>query len=104
MVIFLNIIYILIISICCVTRYKNTCNCNDDKNKYTDIIQILILGIGLYYITGLNIIFKLIGLLFLSIPIRIFLQYIFNKFIYKEKETEENEKCKDCNSYEKWEK
>ena len=90
-----NILYIILILVCCIARYKNTCKCNEDNKKITDIIQILIVSIGSYYLIGIYYIFKFIGLLLVSFILRNILELIFVK---KEKE-KTGDNCDDCNPY-----
>lgn len=90
-----NILYVILILICCIARYKNTCKCNEDNKKITDIIQIIIVSIGSYYLIGIYYIFKFIGLLLVSFILRNILELIFVK---KEKE-KVDDNCDDCNPY-----
>ena len=62
------------------------------------------LGLGIYYLISIKVIFQIVLLLIISVFLKEIINFITRKIFYKEKETEENEKCKDCNSYEKWEK
>ena len=62
------------------------------------------LGLGIYYLISIKVIFQIVLLLIISVFLKEIINFITRKIFYKEKETEESEKCKDCNSYEKWEK
>lgn len=92
-----NILYIILILVCCIARYKNTCKCNEDNKKITDIVQIIIVGIGSYYLIGVYSIFKFIGLLLISFIIRNILELIFVK--EKEQKEKKGDDCDDCNPY-----
>ena len=92
-----NFLYIILILICCIARYKNTCKCNEDNKKITDIIQILIVSIVSYYLIGVYSIFKFIGLLLISFIIRNILELIFVKEKKQKEKTSDN--CDDCNPY-----
>lgn len=92
-----NTLYIILILVCCIARYKNTCKCNEDNKKITDIIQIIIVGIGSYYLIGVYSIFKFIGLLLISFVIRNILELIFVKG--KEQKEKTGDNCDDCNPY-----
>lgn len=95
----LSIIYAFIIIIACIARYRNICKCNDDKKRITDIIQILIFCIGLYYIIGINNIFKIIILLIISIIIRNILEFIFLRNKKINNDESKGDGCDDCNPY-----
>jgi len=101
---FLKILYFVIIVFMLIVRLKNVCEKNEKSETIGDIIQILILGLGIYYLINIKIIFQIILLLIVSIFLKEIVNFIIKKIFYKEKEIEKEEKCKDCNSYEKWEK
>lgn len=101
---FLKILYFVIIIFMLIVRLKNVCEKNEKSETIGDIIQILILGLGIYYLINIKIIFQIILLLIVSIFLKEIVNFIIKKIFYKEKEIEKEEKCKDCNSYEKWEK
>lgn len=101
---FLKILYFVIIVFMLIVRLKNVCEKNEKSETIGDLIQILILGLGIYYLINIKIIFQIILLLIVSIFLKEIVNFIIKKIFYKEKEIEKEEKCKDCNSYEKWEK
>ena len=101
---FLKILYFVIIVFMLLVRLKNVCEKNEKSETIGDIIQILILGLGIYYLINIKIIFQIILLLIVSVFLKGIINFIIKKIFYKEKEIEKDEKCKDCNSYEKWEK
>ena len=101
---FLKILYFVIIIFMLITRIKNVCEKNEKNETIGDIIQILILGLGIYYLINIKIIFQIILLLIVSVFLKGIINFIIKKIFYKEKNIEKEEKCKDCNSYEKWEK
>lgn len=94
-----NILYIILILVCCIARYKNTCKCNEDNKKITDIIQILIMSIGSYFLISVYSIFKFIGLLLISFIIRNILELIFVKNKKEEQKEKVDDNCDDCNPY-----
>lgn len=101
---FLKILYFVIIVFMLIVRLKNVCEKNEKSETIGDIVQILILGLGIYYLINIKIIFQIVLLLIISVFLKEIINFITKKIFFKEKKTEENEKCKDCNSYEKWEK
>lgn len=101
---FLKILYFVIIVFMIFARLKNVCEKNEKYETIGDIFQILMLGLGTYYLISIKVIFQIVLLLIISVFLKEIINFITMKIFYKEKETEENEKCKDCNSYEKWEK
>ena len=92
---FLKILYFVIIVFMIFARLKNVCEKNE---KYETI------GLGIYYLISIKVIFQIVLLLIISVFLKEIINFITRKIFYKEKEEEGNEKCKDCNSYEKWEK
>lgn len=100
---FLKILYFVIIVFMLIVRLKNVCEKNEKSETIGDIIQILILGLGIYYLINIKIIFQIILLLIVSVFLKGIINFIIKKIFYKEKEIKKEEKCKDCNSYEKWE-
>ncbi len=100
---FLKILYFVIIVFMLIARLKNVCEKNEKSETIGDIIQILILGLGIYYLIDIKIIFQIILLLIVSVFLKGIINFIIKKIFYKEKEIKKEEKCKDCNSYEKWE-
>ena len=100
---FLKILYFVIIVFMLIVRLKNVCEKNEKSETIGDIIQILILGLGTYYLINIKIIFQIILLLIVSVFLKGIINFIIKKIFYKEKEIKKEEKCKDCNSYEKWE-
>lgn len=100
---FLKILYFVIIVFMLIIRLKNVCEKNEKSETIGDIIQILILGLGIYYLINIKIIFQIILLLIVSVFLKGIINFIIKKIFYKEKEIKKEEKCKDCNSYEKWE-
>lgn len=100
---FLKILYFVIIVFMLIFRLKNVCEKNEKNETVGDIIQILILGLGIYYLINIKIIFQIILLLIVSVFLKGIINFIIKKIFYKEKEIKKEEKCKDCNSYEKWE-
>ena len=46
---FLKILYFVIIVFMLIARLKNVCEKNEKSETIGDIIQILILGLGIYY-------------------------------------------------------
>ena len=96
---FLKILYFVII-----IRLKNVCEKNEKYETIGDVFQILMLGLGIYYLISIKVIFQIVLLLIISVFLKEIINFITKKIFFKEKEAEENEKCKDCNSYEKWEK
>lgn len=100
---FLKILYFVIIVFMLIVRLKNVCEKNEKSETIGDIIQILILGLGIYYLIDIKIIFQIILLLIVSVFLKGIINFIIKKIFYKEKEIKKEEKCKDCNSYEKWE-
>ncbi|WP_336007111.1 hypothetical protein [Fusobacterium polymorphum] len=100
---FLKILYFVIIVFMLIVRLKNVCEKNEKNETVGDIIQILILGLGIYYLINIKIIFQIILLLIVSVFLKGIINFIIKKIFYKEKEIKKEEKCKDCNSYEKWE-
>lgn len=100
---FLKILYFVIIVFMLIARLKNVCEKNEKSETIGDIIQILILGLGIYYLINIKIIFQIILLLIVSVFLKGIINFIIKKIFYKEKEIKKEEKCKDCNSYEKWE-
>lgn len=100
---FLKILYFVIIVFMLIVRLKNVCKKNEKNETVGDIIQILILGLGIYYLINIKIIFQIILLLIVSVFLKGIINFIIKKIFYKEKEIKKEEKCKDCNSYEKWE-
>lgn len=100
---FLKILYFVIIIFMLIARLKNVCEKNEKSETIGDIIQILILGLGIYYLINIKIIFQIILLLIVSVFLKGIINFIIKKIFYKEKEIKKEEKCKDCNSYEKWE-
>ena len=100
---FLKILYFVIIVFMIFARLKNVCEKNEKYETIGDAFQILMLGLGTYYLISIKVIFQIV-LLIISVFLKEIINFITRKIFYKEKETEENEKCKDCNSYEKWEK
>lgn len=100
---FLKILYFVIIVFMLIARLKNVCEKNEKSETIGDIIQILILGLGIYYLINIKIIFQIILLLIISVFLKGIINFIIKKIFYKEKEIKKEEKCKDCNSYEKWE-
>ena len=101
---FLKILYFVIIVFMIFARLKNVCEKNEKYETAGDIFQILMLGLGTYYLISIKVIFQIVLLLIISVFLKEIINFITRKIFYKEKEVEENEKCKDCNSYEKWEK
>lgn len=101
---FLKILYFVIIVFMLITRLKNVCEKNEKSETVGDIIQILILGLGIYYLINIKIIFQIILLLIVSVFLKGIINFIIKKIFYKKKETNKDENCKNCNSYEKWEK
>ena len=105
----LNIIllslYVIIIFVCIIARIKNICEKNEDTEKIGDIIQILILGSGTYYIIGIINIYKILIVLIISFIIANTINFIFKK-IKKKKNIQNNKtdkkNCKDCNPYTRW--
>ena len=100
---FLKILYFVIIVFMLIARLKNVCEKNEKSETIGDIIQILILGLGIYYLIDIKIILQIILLLIVSVFLKGIINFIIKKIFYKEKEIKKEEKCKDCNSYEKWE-
>ena len=100
---FLKILYFVIIVFMLIARLKNVCEKNEKSETIGDITQILILGLGIYYLINIKIIFQIILLLIVSVFLKGIINFIIKKIFYKEKEIKKEEKCKDCNSYEKWE-
>ena len=100
---FLKILYFVIIVFMLIVRLKNVCEKNEKNETVGDIIQILILGLAIYYLINIKIIFQIILLLIVSVFLKGIINFIIKKIFYKEKEIKKEEKCKDCNSYEKWE-
>ena len=100
---FLKILYFVIIIFMLIARLKNVCEKNEKSETIGNIVQILILGLGIYYLINIKIIFQIILLLIVSVFLKGIINFIIKKIFYKEKEIEKEEKCKDCNSYEKWE-
>lgn len=100
---FLKILYFVIIVFMLIARLKNVCEKNEKSETIGDIIQILILGLGIYYLINIKTIFQIILLLIVSVFLKGIINFIIKKIFYKEKEIKKEEKCKDCNSYEKWE-
>ena len=100
---FLKILYFVIIVFMLIARLKNVCEKNEKSETIGDLIQILILGLGIYYLINIKIIFQIILLLIVSVFLKGIINFIIKKIFYKEKEIKKEEKCKDCNSYEKWE-
>ena len=100
---FLKILYFVIIVFMLIARLKNVCEKNEKSETIGDIIQILILGLGIYYLINIKIIFQIILLLIVSVFLKGIINFIIKKIFYKEREIKKEEKCKDCNSYEKWE-
>lgn len=100
---FLKILYFVIIVFMLIARLKNVCEKNEKSETIGDIVQILILGLGIYYLINIKIIFQIILLLIVSVFLKGIINFIIKKIFYKEKEIKKEEKCKDCNSYEKWE-
>ena len=100
---FLKILYFVIIVFMLIVRLKNVCEKNEKSETIGDIIQILILGLGIYYLINIKIIFQIILLLIVSVFLKGIINFIIKKIFYKEEEIKKEEKCKDCNSYEKWE-
>ena len=101
---FLKILYFVIIIFMLIVRLKNVCEKNEKNETIGDLIQILILGLGIYYLINIKTIFQIILLLIVSVFLKGIINFIIKKIFYKEKEREKEEKCKDCNSYKKWEK
>ena len=100
---FLKILYFVIIIFMLIVRLKNVCEKNEKNETIGDLIQILILGLGIYYLINIKIIFQIILLLIISVFLKEIINFITKKIFFKEEKTEKNDKCKDCNSYEKWE-
>lgn len=100
---FLKILYFVIIIFMLIARLKNVCEKNEKSETIGDIIQILILGLGIYYLINIKTILQIILLLIVSVFLKGIINFIIKKIFYKEKEIKKEEKCKDCNSYEKWE-
>ena len=100
---FLKILYFVIIVFMLIARLKNVCEKNEKSETIGDIIQILILGLGIYYLIDIKIIFQIILLLIVSVFLKGIINFIIKKIFDTEKEITKEEKCKDCNSYEKWE-
>ena len=100
---FLKILYFVIIVFMLIARLKNVCEKNEKSETIGDIIQILILGLGIYYLINIKTILQIILLLIVSVFLKGIINFIIKKIFYKEKEIKKEEKCKDCNSYEKWE-
>lgn len=100
---FLKILYFVIIVFMLIARLKNVCEKNEKSETIGDIIQILILGLGIYYLINIKTIFQIILLLIVSVFLKGIINFIIKKIFYKEKKIKKEEKCKDCNSYEKWE-
>ena len=100
---FLKILYFVIIVFMLIIRLKNVCEKNEKSETIGDVIQILILGLVIYYLIDIKIIFQIILLLIVSVFLKGIINFIIKKIFYKEKEIKKEEKCKDCNSYEKWE-
>ena len=101
---FLKILYFVIIVFMIFARLKNVCEKNEKYETIGDAFQILMLGLGIYYLISIKVIFQIVLLLIISVFLKEIINFITKKIFFKEKETEGNEKCKDCNSYEKWEK
>lgn len=101
---FLKILYFVIIVFMIFTRLKNVCEKNEKYETIGDAFQILMLGLGIYYLISIKVIFQIVLLLIISVFLKEIINFITRKIFYKEKEEEGNEKCKDCNSYKKWEK
>jgi putative PTS system IIBC component len=101
---FLKILYFVIIIFMMFARLKNVCEKNEKYETIGDVLQILMLGLGIYYLISIKVIFQIVLLLIISVFLKEIINFITKKIFFKEKEAEENEKCKDCNSYEKWEK
>ncbi|PHI06596.1 hypothetical protein [Fusobacterium polymorphum] len=101
---FLKILYFVIIVFMLIIRLKNVCEKNEKSETIGDVIQILILGLGIYYLINIKIIFQIILLLIISVFLKGIINFIIKKIFYKEKEINKDKNCKDCNSYEKWEK
>ncbi|EFE86124.1 hypothetical protein [Fusobacterium periodonticum] len=100
---FLKILYFVIIVFMLIVRLKNVCEKNEKSETIGDIIQILILGLGVYYLINIKVIFQIVLLLIISVFLKEIINFITKKIFFKKEKTEENDKCKDCNSYEKWE-
>lgn len=101
---FLKILYFVIIIFMMFARLKNVCEKNEKYETIGDVLQILMLELGIYYLISIKVIFQIVLLLIISVFLKEIINFITKKIFFKEKEAEENEKCKDCNSYEKWEK
>ena len=80
------------------------CEKNEKYETIGDVFQILMLGLGIYYLISIKIIFQIVLLIIISVFLKEIINFITKKIFFKEEKTEENDKCKDCNSYEKWEK
>ncbi len=63
---FLKILYFVIIVFMLIVRLKNVCEKNEKNETIGDLIQILILGLGIYYLINIKTIFQIILLLILK--------------------------------------
>lgn len=100
-IILLNILYILMILLFIIARIKNVCEKNEKDEILGDVIQIIILSLGLHYLLGIVTIFKLALLIIFSIFIKYLIDFFYKK-IFKGKIKYSTENCSDCNPYKKW--
>ena len=87
------VIFFSLIGLAVFARYKNTCNCQEDEEKWMDITQIIVMGLGLSFFIGINNSLKATLVVLVS---RIVVVFLFSFF---KKKKEKKEDCEDCNPY-----
>lgn len=82
---FLKILYFVIIVFMLIVRLKNVCEKNEKSETIGDIIQILILGLGVYYLINIKVIFQIVLLLIISVFLKEIINFITKKYFLKKK-------------------
>lgn len=86
-----KIIFIALTIVAIYTRYKNTCECNDDKEIKYDILQIVIISIISLFMINVTELIKFIGVILISYVIKSII-----KFLTKPKITYTRKNSCDC--------
>lgn len=71
-----KIIFIALTIIAIYTRYRNTCECNDDKEIKYDILQIAIISIISLYLINITELIKFICVIIVSYIIKSIIKFL----------------------------